>query len=164
MWTHKTAETYIYIWGLCLGPHAITVGPGQACLLTWVCEAIVRTRKHMAKKAAVTWQNWRVGGHSLTGCQRNRRNVTNWSRTSQLALRSGPDGLLLNFSCAFVRMWNEYTKNYIHTKIHMLYGLICYVHMLYYIYIVYYILYTKNCRDVIDLNKLKWIIIYQLLL
>jgi len=37
----------------------------------------------------------------------------------------------------------------------MLYGLICYVHMLYYIYIVYYILYTKNCRDVIDLNKLK---------
>jgi hypothetical protein len=40
-----------YIWGLCLGPHAGTAGPGQACMLTWVCEAIVRTgeREHMAK-------------------------------------------------------------------------------------------------------------------
>ena len=44
----QTAETDIY-GGLCLGPHAGTAGLGQACMLTWVCEAIVRTREHMAK-------------------------------------------------------------------------------------------------------------------
>jgi hypothetical protein len=40
---------YLYIWGLRLGPHAGTAGTRQACMLTWVCEAIVRTREHMAK-------------------------------------------------------------------------------------------------------------------